>query len=125
MYPPGLIEETCRTLALLLPTHDRACSRWFRKQQSKIQLDHTAMTCGQLKLEERQIVRFKYWHDRLVVVKQFFDESQPRTIKQWWFDDRKRVQWFWVAIVLVVCTILFGMIQCLEGGWQIWKAYHS
>jgi hypothetical protein len=29
-----------------------------------------------------------------------------------------------VAIVLVVCTVLFGIIQCIEGGWQIFKAYH-
>jgi hypothetical protein len=125
IFPPGLIEETLQTLALLLPAHDQDCKKWFQKKHTKLRLDPTAITYGQLKLDERQIARFKYWHDRLVVVKQFFDESKPRTFKQWWFDDRKRVQWFWVAILLVVSTILFGIIQCIEGGWQIWKAYHS
>lgn len=124
IFPPGLIDETLRTLALLLPMHDRDSVKWFQKQHIKLKLDPSAISCGQLKLEERQIAHFKYWHDRLVVIKQFFDESQPRTIKQWWFDDRKRVQWFWVAIVLVVCTVLFGIIQCFEGGWQIYKAYY-
>jgi hypothetical protein len=106
--------------------HDRETRNWFAKQQAKLklELDPTAVDCGQLKLECRQIDHFKYWHDRLVILKQFFDESRPRTFRQWWFDDLKRVQWFWVAILLVFCTILFGVIQCV-GGWQVWKAYHK
>jgi len=111
------------TLALLLPEYDQETSHWFQKKQAELGLDPKAVRCGQLKTEDRQIDRFKFWHDRLIVIKQFFDELEPRTIKQWWFDDRKRVQWFWVAIVVVVCTILFGFIQCIEGGWQIYKAY--
>lgn len=82
------------------------------------------MKCSQLKLEEGQIDHFEFWHDRLVALKQYFDDSRPRTIKQWWFDDRKRAQWFWVAIMLVFYTILFGVIQCIEGGGQIWIGYH-
>jgi hypothetical protein len=104
--------------------HDQETRKWFAKQQVKLKLDPTAVDCGQLKLEYRQIDHFRFWHDRLVILKQFFDDSRPRTIRQWWFDDRKRVQWFWVAILLVFCTILFGIIQCVEGGWQVWKAYH-
>ncbi|KAE9365862.1 hypothetical protein N431DRAFT_418724 [Stipitochalara longipes BDJ] len=124
IFPPGLVSETLRTLALLLPSHDKATRKWFAPYLTKLRIDPSALTCGQLKLEDRQIDHFKFWHDKLVVLKQYFDDSQPRTIKQWWFDDRKRVQWFWVAIVLVVCTVLFGIIQCLEGGWQIYKAYY-
>ncbi|KAN0090497.1 hypothetical protein V8E51_019076 [Hyaloscypha variabilis] len=124
IYPQGLIQETLRTLALLLPSHDKSTRKWFTPHLTSLRLDATVLACGQLKLEARQIDHFKFWHDRLVVLKQYFDDSQPRTIKQWWFDDRKRVQWFWVAIVLVVCTVLFGVIQCIEGGWQIYKAYY-
>ena len=124
MYPPLFIIETLSTLALLLPTHDKSTRKWFRKQLAKYQLDANLIEIGQLNLHERQIVHFKYWHDRLIVLKQYFDESKPRTFKQWWYDDRKRVQWFWVAIVLVVSTLLFGVVQSIEGGWQVWKAYH-
>ncbi|KUJ20174.1 uncharacterized protein LY89DRAFT_682955 [Mollisia scopiformis] len=123
-FPSGFIDETIRTLALLLPAHDSDSRKWFRKQQAKLPLDPGAVRCGQLKLEERQINHFNFWHDRLVILKQYFDDSKPRTIKQWYYDDRHRVSWFWVAILLVVCTLLFGFIQCVEGGWQIWKAYH-
>jgi len=104
--------------------HDRLSVKWFQKHHTKSRLDPSAIMCGQLKLEDRQIAHFKYWHDRLIVIKQFFDESRPKTMRQWWFDDRNRVQWFWVAILLVVCTLVIGIIQCFEGGWQIWKAYH-
>jgi hypothetical protein len=123
-FPPGLMDETIRTLALLLPTHDSSIRKWFRSQSRTHQLDPKAISCGQLKLEDRQIDHFKYWHDRLVILKQYFDDSEPRTVKQWWFDDRKRVQWFWVAVVLIVCTLFFGLVQCVEGGWQVWKAYY-
>jgi hypothetical protein len=87
-------------------------------------LDPSVISCGQLKLEDRQIDHFKYWHDRLVILKQYFDDSELRNIKQWCFDDRKRAQWFWVAIALVFCTVLFGVVQCVEREWQIWKAYY-
>jgi hypothetical protein len=87
-------------------------------------LDPRAISCGQLKLEDRQIEHFKFWHDRLVILKQYFDDSEPRSIRQWWFDDRKRVQWFWVAFALVIFSVIFGVVQCVEGAWQIWKAYY-
>jgi len=59
-----------------------------------------------------------------VVLKQYFDEAKPRTIKQWWWDDRKRVQWFWAAVLLVGCSVVFGVVQCVEGAWQVWLGYH-
>jgi hypothetical protein len=124
IFPDGLIEETQDTLALLLPEYDQDTARWFKKKQSELGLDPRARRQGQLKTEQRQINHFKFWHDRLIVIKQFFNDSEPRTFKQWWFDDRKRVQWFWVAIVVVVSAILFGIIQCIKGGWQIYMAYH-
>jgi hypothetical protein len=79
---------------------------------------------GQLKPHDRQLAHFKYWHDRLVIIKQHFDDSRPKTIKQWWYDDRKRVQWFWVAMFLVGSAFFFGVVQRVEGGLQVWKAYH-
>ena len=69
VFPEGLISETLRTLALLLPTHDSATRKWFLPHLTKFRLDPAALTCGQLKLEDRQIDHFKFWHDRLVVLK--------------------------------------------------------
>jgi hypothetical protein len=124
--PPGLLEETLLTLALLLPQHDAATTKWYQKHQRKLGLDITAAKCGQLSSEDRQIKRFRYWHDRLVILKQVFDDTEPSTVKQWWRDRRKRVQWytFWVAAMVLALTVRFGLVQCVEGGLQVWKTYY-
>jgi hypothetical protein len=126
IFPDGLIEETLYTLKLLLPQYDKKSCKWFRGQHMKYFLDGKASVCGHLTTEERQIENFVFWHDRLVILKQVFDEAEPSTIAQWWCDRRRRAQWytFWVAAMVLGLTIFFGMIQCLEGGLQVYKAYY-
>ncbi|RDW91017.1 hypothetical protein BP5796_02182 [Coleophoma crateriformis] len=126
IFPDGFVEETLRTLALLFPQTDRDTRNWFRKQSSIRNIDSKAMKCGRLRMQDRRIESFYYWHDRLVDLKQFFDEAEPSTISQWWFDRRKRVQWytFWVAALVLALTVIFGLVQCVEGGLQAYKAYH-
>ena len=127
IFPPALIDETLRTLALFLPEHDRGVEKWFAAHQERrrnIPLDPIARECGQLKVKERQIENFKYWHDRLVILKKAFDEAEPSNIQQWWYDRRKKVQWytFWVAALVLGLTIIFGLIQCVEGALQVYLA---
>jgi hypothetical protein len=126
IFPPGFIEETLRTLSLLLPQYDKKSCRWFKAQQIKYGLDHRASASRHLTTEERQIENFCFWHDRLGILKQVFDEAEPSTIAQWWCDRRRRVQWytFWVAATVLTLTIFFGMIQCIEGGLQVYKTYY-
>ncbi|KAL2062608.1 hypothetical protein VTL71DRAFT_5680 [Oculimacula yallundae] len=123
-FPDGFIEETIRTLKLLLPEFDGPTVVWFKKYQKKLSLDERAVYCGILNTEERQIDHFYFWHDRLIILKQFFDEAKPRTFRQWWVDDRHRVQWFWLAIAIAAATIILATIQCIEGGWQVYKSYN-
>lgn len=126
IFPPGLIEETLRTLSLLLPQYDKQCCKWFKTQQIKFGLDNRASASGHLTTEERQIENFCFWHDRLGILKQVFDEAEPSTIAQWWCDRRRRVQWytFWVAAIVLALTIVFGMVQSIEGGFQVYKAFY-
>jgi hypothetical protein len=119
-----LIDETLRTLALLLPSSDPRSSKWFQEKQRRLRLDPRAGHCGHLNSEGRQINNFKYWRDRLVILKQAFDDSEPRTVSQWWYDDRKRVQWytFWVAALVLILTVVFGFIQTASGIIQAWAS---
>jgi hypothetical protein len=96
-------------------------------QEAKYNLDSQARKCGRLSTEDRQIHEFKYWHDRLVILKQTFDEQEPSTLHQWWYDRRGRIQWytFWVAALVLSLTVLFGFMQVIEGALQINKAYHT
>ncbi|KAL4902092.1 hypothetical protein BDW74DRAFT_169809 [Aspergillus multicolor] len=72
----------------------------------------------------RRLDEYNYWHDRLVVLKEEFDESRPSTLSQWWNDRREGAQWytFWVAVFL---TLLFGLFQSIVGAMQLYKAYYS
>jgi hypothetical protein len=96
------------------------------KQSKSANIDLGVLRCGYLKTKDRQIEKFKYWHDRLAILKQVFDDSSPKTISQWWNDRRNGVQWytFWVAIVVLLLTIIFGLAQTVEGALQVYKAYH-
>lgn len=126
VFPPGFVDETLRTLSLLFPQYDAKSSKWLISQQRKLGLDHHVIEARQLKANERQIENFRFWHERIVALKQVFDDVEPSTISQWWFDTRRRVQWytFWTAVVVVILTLVFGVVQCVEGGLQVYKAYN-
>ncbi|PMD40618.1 hypothetical protein L207DRAFT_554320 [Hyaloscypha variabilis F] len=110
VFPKGFIDETLRTLALLFPQSDKESVR----------------LCGSLGAHGRHIEIFTYWHDRLVVVKQAFDEVEPGTLAHLWNDRRRPVQWYtlWTAVLVVLLTIFFGFVQCIEGAFQVYKAYN-
>ncbi|KAH8790910.1 hypothetical protein F5882DRAFT_291442 [Hyaloscypha sp. PMI_1271] len=130
-FPPGFVDVTLRTLSLLLPSNNKKTVIWFQREQRRNLndefVDGTAIGCRPLSMKERQIDNFEFWHDRLVMLKQVFDEADSKTVRQWWSDRRKPVQWFnfWIAIALVIgLTIFFGLVQSIEGGIQVYKAYH-
>jgi hypothetical protein len=80
---------------------------------------------GRLNNGKRQIQNFKVWRNRLIMLKEAFDEARPKTLRQWWHDRRNGVQWytFWVAIVILALTIFFGLIQSIEGAMQVYAAF--
>lgn len=119
-----LIEETLRTLGVLIPSNDPRSQGWFEKKQRALSLDSKAGSYGSLNASARQIDQFHYWRDRLVVLKQAFDDSEPNTLASWWYDDRKKVQWytFWVAAMVLLLTVVFGLIQSASGVVQAWAA---
>lgn len=132
MYPPQLIEETLRTLTLLFPSYNIASKKWYQKEAAKATcgLDKRLIDIGNLNAEERQIDNFSYWHDRLVILKEVYDEARPSTLSQFWYDRRNGPQWytFWVALcvlVLTVLTLFLAMVQCVEGGMQVYIALRS
>ncbi|KAK1625415.1 hypothetical protein BDP81DRAFT_483716 [Colletotrichum phormii] len=79
---------------------------------------------GTLPAEARRIERFNFWRNRLVVLKQAYDDATPRTLSQWWHDRRNRVVWctFWLAILVLVLGALVGIVQCVQGGLQVSKS---
>ncbi|PLB52137.1 hypothetical protein P170DRAFT_507003 [Aspergillus steynii IBT 23096] len=126
LLPPSLIDETLQTIALLLPREDESVQTWYRKIEKQHTLDPSAIKLPYLKREQRRIENFSFWRERLIILKQCYDESEPRDIRQWWYDRRKGVQWytFWVAIFVLLLTLFFGLVQSIEGALQVYKSYH-
>lgn len=89
-------------------------------------LDRRAVKLPNLRTDDRQIENFHFWRERLVILKQVFDETEPSTLSQWWYDRRKGPQWytFWVAVAVLVLTVFFGIVQSVEGAMQVYRAYH-
>jgi hypothetical protein len=124
LFPDGLIDETLHTLALLFPQSEKPNQKWFQTQT--VIIDPRLFRCGQLRTDDRQIGNFGFWHDRLVMLKQVYDEARPDNVLQWWYDRRNGVQWytFWVAVLVLILTVFFGVVQSIEGALQVYKAYY-
>ncbi|KAL8747135.1 MAG: hypothetical protein Q9190_000958 [Brigantiaea leucoxantha] len=123
-FSPTFVDETLRTISLLIPPILGAPNPWFQSEQERWRLDQEAGLCDRLNSSERQIDRFYYWRDRLVLVKRTFDEAEPRSVKQLWWDDRRKSQWFtfWVAVLVFVTTVFFGVIQSIASIVQAWAS---
>jgi hypothetical protein len=60
---------------------------------------------------------YRYYHERLALLQETFDRSQPDSIKQWLYDKRSSDKYytFWFAVVAIVLTLFFGLIQSVTG----------
>lgn len=129
VLPSGLAEETLKTLAMLFPYTDAATKKWLARRVAIAEVDpqivQSIREFGRLKPDDRKIERFEFWHDRIVLLKEVYDDARPRMLSQLWYDRRNGLQWytFWIAIVLFVLTVVFGLIQSIEGGMQAYVSY--
>ncbi|KAF2183597.1 hypothetical protein K469DRAFT_784833 [Zopfia rhizophila CBS 207.26] len=127
LYPQGLVEETLRTMALLFPRFDKASVTWYEWIAAKNSLDPNFCCCSTLRAEDRLIDKFEFWRERLVILKQAFDEAEPNSWRQWWHDRRRGVHRYplLVAAAALFLTLVLGVVQCIEGGLQVYLAFQS
>ena len=127
LLPKLLVDETMRSISLLIPPILGKPNPWFQQQRKKNQIDAQAGICDRLNSSERQIEKFVYWRDRLVLLKRTFDDAEPRNVSQLWWDDRKKTQWFtfWVAVLVFIMTVFFGVVQSVAGIVQAWASVQS
>ena len=127
VLPDRLLLETLQTLALLIPRANRKCKQWFERVHSQDQAD-IDKAAGDVELLHwaRSPEKYQYWGQRLITIKDAYDASEPKDLGQWWHDRRRKVQWytFWVAILVLVLTIVFGLIQSVTGVMQVYYATH-
>ncbi|KAL8947280.1 MAG: hypothetical protein Q9222_006417 [Ikaeria aurantiellina] len=119
-----LMSETVRTIALLIPPSLGEANPWFRREQRRHQVDARAGLCDRLNSSERQIGNFFFWRERLVLLKRTYDEAEPSSLSQLWWDDRRKTQWFtfWVAVLVFIMTVFFGVLQSVASIVQAWAS---
>lgn len=127
IFPEGLADETIRTIALLVPPILGEPTPWFRQQQQMHKIDAEAGNCNRLNSSQRQIENFHFWRYRLILLKRTFDDAEPRNLSQLWWDDRKKTQWltFWVAVMVFILTLFFGIVQSVASIVQAWASVQS
>jgi hypothetical protein len=128
VLPQELLEETLQTLALLIPCFSTKCKKWFDKARKTTQIPLDIKAREQmLGTRGRNLSKYAYWGERLSLIKQAYDESEPKRLSQWWSDRRNGARWyaFWGAIVLVIfLTTIFGTIASVTGIMQVYIAYN-
>jgi hypothetical protein len=68
-----------------------------------------------------------FWGEKLVTLHEAYQKAKPTSLKQWWHDRRDSSQWttFWLAVVAILLTLPFGLIQSISGIIQAVVTYHS
>ena len=122
ILPKDLLEDTLRSLALLLPRANIESKRWYQKNLKRYpNLDPKA---GDLTMasKDRVLDEYTFWKERLEIIVEAYNKSEPKALPQWWNDRRNKVQWytFWIAALVLLLTIVFGLIQSITGILQVY-----
>lgn len=128
VLPDGLAAETFQTLALLFPRYDYKAREWFNAKFSS-ELAGGSIDSQVLECEERYGRHgndFKYWRKEMNALQAILDNPKPKSIFQHFKNRRNIVQWytFWVAILVLILTVFFGLAQSVLSAVQVYKAYH-
>jgi hypothetical protein len=129
-WPAGFIDETLHTLSLLFPPSDRHTKIWYEEQRKLFKdtvLDRGLLDCEALKPEDMNLKYFNYWRDQLEVLQDAYEMSNPARVVWKALGDRGNGNnWLnsWAAIVAIIFTLFFGLVQSIEGAIQVYKAYH-
>jgi hypothetical protein len=126
ILPQDLLEETLRTIALLFPSADAKCNAWLRRHLKEGNIDPNLGSCF-LEEDGRMVRHFTYWRDRLLLLEEALEQHEPENISQWWYDRRRKNQWytFWVAVMVLLLTLVFGIIQTVTGIMQAWASMRT
>ena len=118
LFPDGFLDEVGRTICRFFPTDGLKDARRARKLQEKYVVDLEAQITHQ---ETSQLRDYKFFGERLALIKNAYDLTKPRKLKHWWFDRRNRAEWWTllIAITVFLLTLVFGIISSVTGILQV------
>jgi hypothetical protein len=124
LLPKDVLEETELTLRLLLkPNELGSASHNYRLAQKA----HIDLELGLNRAAPLDLKSYPIWGHRLAEVQKRYNAAVPELASQWWYDRRQKREWatFWVAFVVFVLTVVFGLISTAIGGLQVYAAFRA
>lgn len=130
MLPPGLVEETLTTLAILFPFRpNETASSWIRASTiaSEPSYDASLNTVCRLSLRpnQRELKSFHHWHDRLVVLKRALDDSSAKhRLTHLSHVHRNPMQWYvnlFIKLSLLVAMCLYQLHSWSTYPWSTFQ----
>jgi hypothetical protein len=111
VFPRDLLLETIRTLDLLFPFGDEGTQRYLDGKNQTFY-----RTYSQDMPRSTDMGEFRYWRKQLMELDEVFHQA-PKGMLQLWYDRRNPMQWwtFWLAAMIAILTILFGIISSYTG----------
>ncbi|KAH6865202.1 hypothetical protein BKA58DRAFT_462854 [Alternaria rosae] len=128
VFPENLISETLKTLDLLFPQRNTRTQTWLKSLLSRNNEPHPDVSLlhrNKILYGQRHAMEFVYWRDRLLILKEVLEEAHHTSIRYFWHDRRNKAQWytFWIAVIVLCLTAVFGLLQSIAGILQVYKAY--
>jgi hypothetical protein len=118
LLPHSLIDDTLATLDLVIPHTSAKCNRWLNTEVARKGLDPNIS----YRISASQCISdYPHWQTRLSAIAEALERSKPATVGQWWHDRRDMGQWwgFWLLVIGIFLTVLFGLIQSITGIIQV------
>ena len=123
LFPVGFVRDTESTLHLLLRPNEVKSAKRNRRLAKKARAD---LELGVGDEASFDLKSYPFWGDRLAEVQRRYDAARPHGIRQWWYYRHNKPEWatLWIAIVVFVLTVFFGMISSVTGIMQTYAAFH-
>ncbi|MCJ1455807.1 hypothetical protein MMC28_006163 [Mycoblastus sanguinarius] len=121
IIPATVLKETLLSLDFLFPHWDPRTDSFLCREGKSFHYQSPFDDPRPLNLDD-----FDHWRERLSELYQVY-QSPPVGWVQIWADRRNPLQWytFWLALVILMLTIVFGVIQSVAGIMQASLAYQS
>ncbi|KAF8535849.1 hypothetical protein BDD12DRAFT_750519 [Trichophaea hybrida] len=122
VFDETFLRETQQTLSLIFPCWDADTTAYLNQLKKGNNIDVDSLL-GNVTLMPRRFYSsdFEFYGVRLEDLRDALNSKQPFSIRQLWFDRRNRQAWctLWVAVVVFILTIIFGVISSVTSIMQV------
>ncbi|KAE8415274.1 hypothetical protein BDV36DRAFT_298248 [Aspergillus pseudocaelatus] len=118
IYPSGFLEETERTIPLILPSTNIQCRKWVRKAREE---DSPDLEAGTTAVVTRYLSSYEFRRPSLLAIIEEYDRTEPTILTLWAVEKRRPNQRYTlrIATTALALALVFGLIQSVTGILQV------